>query len=215
MNSKLKALGLALVAALALTAVMASTASAQFTSSSTHTILSGSQESTHEFTVGSGFGGLTCSTASFSGTSTSTNAADQTITPTYNGCKDSFGRTIDIDSSNFTYTFTVSGKGADGTPTGEIDLSGGMTTTVTSGGSVVCTIVFKSPQTAIHVTYHNLGGTSGVRTTTNGSNIKTTTSGGFFNCGVANGEHTEGSYGGVTVMTGKDTSGKAVTISVD
>src|SRR3954453_13126535 len=93
MNRKIKALGLALMASLALTAVLASAASAAgtFTSSSTHTILSGTQTTAHEFSAGSGFGKIKCSTATFAGTSSATSETHQTITPTYEGCTDSFG----------------------------------------------------------------------------------------------------------------------------
>jgi hypothetical protein len=213
MNSKLKAL--ALVAALALTAVMASAASAQFTSNKEHTIISGSQkEKTNDvFTTGEGFGGITCETVIFSGTGVTTNDKDQTILPIYSTCKDSFGRTVDIDNSKtnpLTYTFTSDGKGG-----GTVHVSGEMTLTVTSGGSVICTIVIKNGQTNNGITYTNLGGTKGVEITTHASNVISTTSGGFFNCGVSNGEHTSGTYDGTAVVTGKDTSGAAAEISID
>ncbi len=214
MNRKIKALGLALVAALALTAVMASTASAQFTSTSTHTILSGTQEGSHVFTAGEGFGGITCTTATFSGTSASLNATSQVVTPTYSSCKDSFGRTVHIDNSGLTYTFTVTGHDGSGTPIGSVHVSGGMTLTVTNSSSVViCTVTIKTTQTDTGITYHNNG--TGVRTTTNALNVISTTKGSFLNCGVSEGEHKEGTYKGTTNLTGVDTAGKAVTISVD
>ena len=212
MNRKIKALGLALVAALALTAVMASTASAQFTSSSTHTIISGSQEGKHVFTAGEGFGGITCTTATFAGTSASTNAADQTITPTYAGCKDSFGRTVHVHETT-TETFTKTGT-IGGTAIGVYHTSGSRVTTVTSSSSTVCTIVIKSPQTNNGITYHNVAGGT-VRLTTSATNVISTTTGSFFNCGVSEGEHKEGTYSGTTKLAGVDTAGKAVTISVD
>ncbi len=212
MNRKIKALGLALVAALALTAVMASTASAQFTSSAAHTILSGGQEGNHVFTAGEGFGSIKCTTATFSGTGTTTNDADQTITPTYSGCTDSFGRTVHVDNG-LTYTFTKTGTSG-GTPIGSVHLSGSMTLTVTnSGGSVVCTIHIITPQTVGGITYHTTA--TGVKVTTASTKIKSTTTGSFLNCGIGEGEHTEGTYNGTTNMTGKDTAGNPVTISVD
>jgi len=214
MNRKIKALGLALVAALALTAMMASTASGQFTSTSTHTILSGSQEGNHVFTAGEGFGSIKCTTATFSGTAETTNAADQTFVPTYSSCTDSFGRTVHVDNS-FTMTFTKTGKDANGTPIGSTHLSGSMTLTVTSGGSVVCTVHIITPQTTTGITYHNLAGTNGVKVTANVTKIKNTTTGSFFSCGVSEGEHTEGTYVGTTNVTGKNTAGEAVAISVD
>jgi len=213
MNRKIKALGLALVAALALTAVMASTASAQFTSTSSHTILSGSQEGSNVFTAGEGFGSIKCTTATFSGTAETTNAADQTIFPTYAGCTDSFGRIVDTDNSSLTYTFTKTGKDASGTPLGTVNFSGSFRMTVTSSGSVVCTTHWNLPQTQPGVTWHNNAG--GLSITFALVGIKTTVTGSFLNCGVSEGEHKEGTYTGTVKMTGKDTAGNPVTIAVD
>ncbi|HEX6152492.1 MAG TPA: hypothetical protein VFZ19_03120 [Solirubrobacterales bacterium] len=211
MNRKFKALGLALVAALTLIAVMASTASAQFTSSSNHTVVSGSQKAGTNviFSAGEGFGGVTCENVTVSGTATNTSEATAVGQPTALNCKDSFGRTVDVDNSKLTYTLT-SGAGK-----GTAHISGGGTLTVTSGGSVICTVVIKSPQTNNGISYTNLGGTSGVETTIHATNVISTTSGGFFNCGVSNGEHKSGTVNGTVVATGKDTAGSAVTMSVD
>jgi uncharacterized membrane protein len=211
MNRKIKALGLALVAALALTAVMASVASAQFTSDKEHTILSGEQKkgTNDVFTAGSGFGGITCETATFSGTSTGTSAETQVITPNYSNCEDTFERVVDLDNSSLTYTFT-SGAGK-----GTVHVTGSMTLTVTSGGTVVCTVEIKAQNGNNGISYTNLGGTKGVETTTHSTNVKSTTSGGFFNCGVSNGEHTNGTYDGTSVIVGTGTDGKVAAISVD
>jgi hypothetical protein len=211
MNGKIKALSLALMAALALSAVIASAASAQFTSNKEHTILSGSQKvgTNDVFTAGEGFGGVTCENVTSSGTVQSTSENTQVTTPVYENCKDSFGRTIDIDNNKLTHTFTT------GAGEGNVHVSGGMTITATSGGSVVCTVVMKVPQTNNGVTFFNLGGTKGIEITTHSTNVISTSSGGFFNCGISNGEHKEGTYDGVTVTTGKDTAGVAAEISID
>ena len=211
MNRKIKALGLALVAALALNAVMASTASAQFTSSSTHTIYSGVQEGNLLFTAGEGFGSMKCTTVTVAGTSSSTNAADLTITPTYAGCSDSFGRTVHVDNT-LTYTFTKTGTSG-GTPIGSIHISGSLTLTTTSSGSVVCTVHFIAPQTVNGITYHNSG--SGLKLTVAIVTLKSRTTGSFFSCGLAEGEHTEGTITGTMNWTGVETAGKPVVISVD
>jgi hypothetical protein len=213
MNRKLMALGLALVASLALTAVMASAASAKFTSSTAHTILSGTQNSTHKFTPGSGFGAISCSIATFSGTTTATEEADQTIKPTYSGCKDSLGRTVDIDNESLTYTFTTN---TNASGTSDVHVSGGMKLTVTnSSGTVVCTVTITSPQTDNGITYKNLGGTSGVEVTTEATNVQSTIEGGFFNCGTSTTTATAGTYTGSTIVKGTDTEGHAVAINVD
>jgi hypothetical protein len=213
MNRKLMALGLALVASLALTAVMASAASAKFTSGTAHTILTGTQTTTEKFTPGSGFGAISCTTATFSGTTTATEEADWTIKPTYSGCKDSLGRTIDIDNESLTYTFTTN-TNAGGTS--NVDVSGGMKMTVTNASSVVvCTVTTTVPQTDNGITYKNLGGTNGVEVTHNTTNIQNTIEGGLFNCGTSTTNGTAGTYTGSTVVKGKDTSGNPVAINVD
>lgn len=209
MVKKRKALGLVLLATLAGAAVMANAAQAQFTSNKSHTIISGAQEGNHTIIAGPGFGGIVCTTVTFSGTMQSTSEASLVVTPTFSGCKDSFGRTVDIDNSSFTYTFT-SGAGK-----GTMHISGSLRLTITSGGSVVCVVAVESPQTVNGITYDNLGGTSGVRLTHNTTNLKNTTSGGFFNCGLSDGRHTNGSFAGTTVMTGKDTAGVPAEIEVD
>jgi hypothetical protein len=125
---------------------------------------------------------------------------------TYSKCKDVFERTVDADNSGLTYTFTTNGTA---------HLSGGMTLTVTSSGSVVCTIVIASPQTNNGISYHNLGGTSGLRLTMNSTDLITTTSGGFFNCGVSNGEHQGGTIEVDAVITGVGTDGGASEVLVE
>jgi hypothetical protein len=203
--------GIALVAALALTAVMASAASAQFTSSVSHTRVHGTQVGSHVFTAGEGFGGITCTTATFEGTGTSTNEASQTITPTYSNCKDSFGRTVDIDNGGLHYVFTTNGT---------VHVTGSMVLTVTSGGSVICTVTIKNGQTNTGIGYHNVNGsteptgTQDVLVTTESEDVISTTAGGFFNCGIGNGEHKNGTYEGETTMKGFDTDNNQVGISV-
>jgi hypothetical protein len=210
MNTKLKALGVAFVAALALTAVMASAAMATpgFTSSVSSPTLHGEQEGSHEFTASasSGFGGITCSTVTFSGTGEGTFATSQTITPTWSGCKDSFGRTVDVVTNSTHWIFTASGTDPQGTPTGILHITGHIQTTITTGGTH-CTVTISPPDTE-DVIYHDRGDWN--LYTLASSNVTSTTSGGFFACGISNGEHTDGEYTGTTTM--EATEG---TISVD
>jgi|SRR4051794_21134009 len=214
MNRKIKALGIALVASLTVTAALASAAAAAgtFTYGTTHTILSGAQLSSHTFSAGSGFGATRCTTVVVSGTSAATSESDLTLTPTYGGCTDSFGRTVDIDNENLTYTFTANTNVGG---TSDVHVSGGLKLTVTSGGSVVCTVTITVPQTDNGITYKNLGGTSGVEMTTNSTNVKSTVEGGFFNCGTSTTTATAGTNQGTTRVTAKDTSGNAVAFNVD
>jgi hypothetical protein len=211
MNRKLKVVSLALMLAMALAAVLASAASAQFTSNKEHTILSGSQKTgTNDiFSAGEGFGGITCENGSYSGTAVNKSEPTQVLSTSLENCKDSFGRTGDIHCTLCSLTQTS------GANKGTIHIVGGTAATITSGGSVVCTMTFANPQTNIGVTYTNLGGTKGVEITRHTTNLISTTSGGFFNCGIANGEHKAGTFDSTIVITGKDTSGAAAEISVD
>jgi uncharacterized membrane protein len=157
MSSKLKALGLAFAAALALTAAVATAAMAEpgFTSESASTTIHGVQEGSHEFTAGEGFGAITCSTVTYSGTSEGTFFTSMTLQPTYSGCKDSFGRTVHVVTNTLQYTFTVTGTDASGTPIGTTHLSGHIETTTTTGGGTDCTEIISKEQTHPNITYHS------------------------------------------------------------
>jgi hypothetical protein len=215
MHRKIKALGLALVAAFALTAVMASAASAApgFTSSSSGTTtIHGVQNGNHEFAADEGFGGIKCKTATFAGTSSGTYQATQTVKPTYSNCEDSFGRPVHIKTNTLTYVFKVTGTDSKKTPIGEVHVSGDIELEITTGGTP-CIVVINETQNNNGITYHNnANGT--VTTTTESTNVRSTTSGGFFSCGTSNGLHTEGTYTGETVLTGTS-GGAGATISVD
>ena len=193
MNRKIKALGLALMAALALTAVMASAASAQFTSTSKHTNLTGGQVTTHKFTAGTGIGAITCTTATFNGTAASESETTQVVTPSYAGCKDSLGRTVHVSVGTSRYEFT-SGAGK-----GLVHIIGGpIVLTVT--GSTHCTITITSQTGNNNVAYAQKGNNLEVTTTTN--NIHSHIAGGGFACGTSNTTSSTGSYTGATIMEG-------------
>jgi hypothetical protein len=217
MNTKFKALGLTFAAALALTAVMASAAMASngFTSSAASTELHGEQEGKHEFTASasSGFGGITCTTVTFAGTGSGTFQTSQTIMPTYAGCEDSFGRTVDVATNSLHFVFTVTGIDKNETPIGIVHVTGHIELTVTTGGTH-CKVTISAEQTQGGIIYHNLGGTNGVRVTTATTEVISTTSGGFFACGISNGEHKDGEYTGTTLMKGTS-GGEPIPISVD
>ena len=206
MTRKIKALGLALVASLALSVVGVSAASAaEFHSTSSHTLLSAGQTTAHTFTVGSGFGAIKCATAEFKGTSAATTTKEQSVEPHYTNCTDSFGRVVDVNDNGAVYRFTNDN-------TVHVEVPGGakIELKVTSGGSTVCTVTVAS-QTNSKVSYSTSG--SGVLVSSEVTNVSTTTSGGFFNCGVSDGAHTGGSYTGSSLTTGTNTEGKAVTLS--
>jgi len=206
MHRKRKVFCLALVAALALSAVMASAASAQFTSTSTHTILSGAQKvgTNDAFSAGSGFGAVTCENVTYSGTAASVQASDRTITISRTGCKDTFGRAVHVVGGSVIWTGN-----------GTLHIENPTSVKVTSGGSIICTVTSGAQEGVNGVTYKNLGGTSGLEVTFHSTNIKRTIEGGFFNCGTSTTNATAGTYDGVAIITGKDTSGSAVAINKD
>jgi hypothetical protein len=201
MIRNLKALGLALVAVFAMSAVAASAAgAAEFHSASAGTALKGTQVGNHVFTVGSGFGSIKCTTANFTGTATNKTEKDQTITPEYKGCTDSFGRTADVNVGTAKYTFTPAAP----TTPAVVHVTGTITIQITPGGGLGECNVTIGAQEDNGIEYHNKeeGGVKYVEVTTNTTNVVSTTSGGLFNCGVSNGTHTGGSYTGVSVTRG-------------
>ena len=205
MNRKIKALGLALVAALALTAVMASAASANFTSTEAHTNLFGSQVEHHRFTAGTGIGAFTCKKVTFTGTGTSTSEPTRKVKPVYAECSDSLGRIVHVNTGTAEYEFTsTEGKGL-------FHIVGGnITFTVT--GSTHCTITITSGATNKNknkVAYTQEG--PKLKTTTSTDNIHSHIAGGGFACGTVATTSATGTYIGTTLMEGN--GGKA-TISV-
>jgi hypothetical protein len=204
MNRKIKALGLALVAALALTAVMASTASAQFTSSAATTTLHGEQTTTHKFTAGTGIGAISCANATFSGSQSGTSVSTVTIKPVYGPtCTDSLGRTVHVTKNTLEYHFL---SGAD---KGKVTLTGEIQLTVTSGFGH-CTIDIKGHQTVNGISYAQSG--NNVLVTANSNNVTSAIAGGGFACGTSATHSATGTYEGTTEMKG---NGGAAKISVD
>jgi hypothetical protein len=224
MTSKFKAFGLVFVAALALTAVTASSASAfiGFTVNNHGvTTLHGTSVETHVFTPsgGSGFGAITCE-VTWSGTVVGTSVTSITLTPSYVNCHDTFGRTVDIVTNSLHYIFTVTGTNTNPaspdytTPIGNLHKTGHIQTTVTTGGTH-CTITISAEQTQNTVTYHNhWDGSDDMLVTIRSSETVSTTSGGFFACGISNGEHTDGEFTADTLLGGTS-GGASISITAD
>ena len=203
MNRKIKALGLALVAALALTAVMASTASANFTSTVAHTTLSGSAtESSMRLTAGAGVGAINCTTT-FHGTVAGASVPTWTVKPTYGPtCTDSLGRTVHVTTNTLEYHFLSTASKGSLTVTGDIEY------TVTSG-SGHCTITTKGHQTFNGISYTKSG--NDLLITFNTNNITVEMHGGFFACGTSATHSATGTLTGSVLMKG---NGGAANISV-
>lgn len=79
----IKMLGVAMVAALALSAV-ASASAAEFRGATSPVTVTGSQSTTHKFTVEGST--VTCTTATFSSAATAVPTSEVLITPVYKGC---------------------------------------------------------------------------------------------------------------------------------
>lgn len=202
MGSKLKAVGAVLLAALAMQAMVASAAQAEFQSSSTHTILSMVQSTFQEFTPAKGVPAIRCNVNGGYGTLSAKANEDVTLSPEITLCLDTFGRAV-FAHGTMTYTFTTDGT---------LHRVGDATYTVIGNKGLACTVTTTS-QANNGIAYENLGGTSGIKITTNQTNLVSTITGGLFNCGVKNGEYVEGTYTGASVLTGKDTAGNPVELN--
>jgi hypothetical protein len=209
MARKFKALGIALVAFCGL--CMASTAGAQaaemFKSNVSPTTVSGEQPAgeKHVFAVGSGFGSISCTTAKFTGTVTGKETNEAEFTPTYEGCTDSLGRKAIITTPMVKFVFTATSHTK--------HLKGTMTIHIRNATDTktVCTVTVPEQEGVNGINYANAGA-SNIKMIESSTNIRTITEGGAANCGVANGEHTEGTYKGSVEVSGKDAEGKAATI---
>lgn len=214
MNRKLKMLGLAVSASLAISAVGATAAQAiEFTSSAEHTILEGSQSTTHQFTTGSGVGAINCTTVTFEGTMSEEVEEEVTLTPTYAGCKDNLGRTVDVVMNGCQYRFNVT-SGSFPTYEGNIDVvcsESQIEVKITNElGVAFCTMSIAAQNGIGPATYHDEN--EEIRVGVSATNLKHTTSGGFFNCGIVDGEHSNGTYAGEAIVAGEDEESGSVGI---
>jgi hypothetical protein len=180
-----------------------STANGQHTSAT----VTAAQSASHVISAGEGFGGITCTTVNFSGSAFGTEAW-LTMSPSYSGCKDSFGRTVDVSVNGCSYVFKLGVTfGAGDVYSGETDIEcpkeKSIAFTVTNGsGTVICTMTVGA-QTGLTFTSYRLNTASPADITIefNVSGMFNTTSGGFFNCGVSNGSHFQGTYQGKSTLT--------------
>ena len=217
MICKEKAMGFALAVTLAVAALVAPGASAaELHSTEAHTIISGGQTTTHSFTAGSGFGAITCNSVNYEGTTTATTQTTWTILPSTSGCKDTFARTVDVIINGCDYEFHATSGGPPNW-TGhyylKCPLGKKVEYRVTSGGTTVCTITFGEQSGVGPIDFANVAnGDIEVKFTVN--NLKNTTSGGSLNCGIANGEHTSGTYSGTTIFAGINTAGAGVNLTI-
>jgi hypothetical protein len=228
MNRRLKALGVAISAMLVMAAFAATAAQAvEFTSSNTndnhkheHTLLKATQIGEHVFTASGGFASIRCKEAKFHGTAATGTDTIVTVTPTYDNCSDSLGRTVHVDEKACHYEFHAKTHVSADTFSGvaNINCTGGepITVSVTNGsGATVCTITVGAQEGIGPVHFTNLTGTppTKVRVDSEATNVKNTTAGGFLNCGVTNGAH-EGTYFGEADTEGESTTNVPLDLAV-
>ena len=118
MNRKLKTLGLVLASVFAMSAIGASAASAAEFHSEVHPqSVSGTQTTSHVFTTDAGT--VTCKKATFSGTTSASTSATQTLTPDYNECT-AFGFTnVPVHENGCAYIFNANGTSEVECPSGK------------------------------------------------------------------------------------------------
>lgn len=207
MIRNLKALGLALVAVLAMGAVVggASASAATFHSEKETTILTGANVGNHVFSSGSL--AVTCTGATFAGTSKGTGSAGNftastlTLHPTYTGCSDNvFGGTDTVDTTGCNYVFSATTNGTGHLPS-DIECTEGYKIKVTAPG---CTLEFGTQTTTGGVKNTNEGsGTS--RDSKTVATVTATFSKNGSLCFLVSG--TTGVYSGTTTLKGYEDNG--------
>jgi len=212
MTRNIKAIGLALVAAFAMSSLMASAAQAlAFHYSAEHTTLSGIGVGGQTFTAGGLFSPVTCEGAKLSGTATGKTATNLVLTPSYENCKDAKGRTVHWHATG-NYNYTLPEKLTEES----IDhFEGEFTLSITDEmGKEICHVVINSTSNG-RVIIHNTQQNRDLKfTTLETKTIESVTTGGFANCGISDGVHTEGSISGESEITGVDLFGKPVELWV-
>jgi hypothetical protein len=163
MKSKLKALGLALVAVFAMSAVMATAAQAtqaQFTAAEYPAVGTGHIEGavTANYFQITGAGGekIHCSTVTYEATLAAA-STKLTVTPHYNGCTtgSGVGSTVDLNGCDYVFVAGTKTSTVDSHGSVEIVCPAGNSIQVTSGG--ICTTDI-GPQTITSgITYTNVG----------------------------------------------------------
>lgn len=228
MTRKIKALGLALVAAFAMSAVAASSASAShpfhFGSEEVHTEITGTQHAGEDVFTTNG-GTVKCNTATYTATTNATKVTDITVTPHYTSCK-AFGFiNVPIDMDGCDYTFT----------TGTLETTAGGVEDYEGSVHIVCpgtghehairitapgcevTVPAQTP-TGGKITFTNIGSGTTRQVTVDvaltGIHYTEHEISGFPNCNTETVTETNGTYNGSALITGKKTTGVQVGISV-
>lgn len=189
-------------------AAASAASAAQFHAENAPATLTGGQKATHVFTTDAGT--ITCTTASFPGSATSTVLSTVRVAPSYSGCSYFGWVSAEVHMNGCEYEFTSpSGSGSSFTGDVGIVCPEGKEILVTASGT--CTTRFAaSPHNSDlgRVTYTNLGSGTGrkVLVESNVSGIEYSQSG--FLCATENGK-TNGTYTGSTEESAKNRKGGA------
>jgi hypothetical protein len=219
MKGKFRIGGLSLLAiVLASTALASAAHASEFTFSNResgaheHAIIKGEQTTTVKYSFGEGYAPITCATANLSGTSATGTDTALELEPEFSSCQDSLGR--------ITHTVHVVGrwrwviKYVLHVPIMLLEyVKTEHTVTTTDGsGKAVCTVTVPSQNLGEAGSFETMesGGGTDLTAKVEAKNIKSTVSGGFFNCGISNGEHTGGTMTGTFTVTAENTSGAAL-----
>ncbi|HET7120889.1 MAG TPA: hypothetical protein VFI17_06515 [Solirubrobacterales bacterium] len=186
------------MAALALTAVVASAAQAapEFRVATAPAIIKGEQVGTQSFSTVNG--NVTCTTATFNGTSNVTATTSQILTPTYEGCN-AFGSSANVTTTGCTYTFALVKSSSPPTANVNINCEAGKVITVSALGG--CTTTVGSQNGKSHVVFSNTANSpTDIDANVTVEGITYTASGcifnGTFNTGKVTGEATIRAYSG-------------------
>ncbi len=215
MMRNLKALGL-IVAVMGVLGAMATPALAvpEFTTFNTSTSEHPSEVSIHGAQLGeghafsAGFGTVKCTTATFTGSSTATASSTLTVGASYSGCKGSFGETAHMDMNGCEYLFHAQTETAENEFSATVDLlcppeEGPTLTTTTGGGAEKCVIHIEPDQEGLSTAHFTeVEGEMEVEMALEGIDFIST--GGLFNCGIANGTYTNGKYNGNSTVTASE-----------
>jgi hypothetical protein len=185
---------------------------AEFHAGEVHSIVEGEQTVKMTFSVEAPYAPISCEGNSVVGTITGSTATELTLGLGFGFCEDSLGRMIDTVMNGCLYV--VHATAGSGPYTGVTALScpagKGMETRAT--GSTTCTATIPPQSELGPIDFTNEGGKVKMQWTI--ANMKTTLSGGFFACGLPNGEYTA-SFTGTWLMEAKTTAGTATTLQVE
>ena len=225
MIRNLKVLALVPVVVFAMSALMTSVASATtpfwFNSDGDWTALSGSQSATPDtFTTDAGT--LSCTTATYSGSTNATTSTTIKVAPHYTGCTlKPLPGTATIHMNGCEYEFHTDNETGEGKRDVETTIGcpaeKDITVTVVSGAITKCTIHIE-PQslgTGITLTNEESGGVTRLKAHISFSNIKYTQTAGMGEgkCSTTT-TTSNGSYTGSATISGKNTGGEATNIAV-